>query len=181
MDDSSSGAEIPLGMKKCAKPWCHILLPINDKKACAKCREAADAESEDGSKASETFTDAESFFDGLRTDFKSKQSVDFHGTYKVAVDELVTPKQRVQMVAAEIWKTTGYRFTVANHRELASGHRTRFWCCQDEARKKKSKASHDPDIRNRDYVGMKRFPQVPPQPRFRGSQDLVAVVRSNTK
>ncbi|KAF7366599.1 SWIM-type domain-containing protein [Mycena sanguinolenta] len=118
----------------------------------------SDEESEDGCEAPKTFADAESFFDELRKEFRSKQSVDFHGTYKLAADELITSKQRVQMVAAEIWKTTGYRFTVANNRELKSGHRTRLWCCQDEGRKKKSKASHDPDIRNRDYVGMKRFP-----------------------
>jgi hypothetical protein len=34
----------------------------------------------------------------------------------------------------------------------------RFWCSQDEARKKKSKASQNPDIRNRDNVGVKKFP-----------------------
>ncbi|KAJ7218618.1 hypothetical protein GGX14DRAFT_533331 [Mycena pura] len=84
--------------------------------------------------------------------------MDFHGTYKVAVDPLVTPKQRVQMVAAEIWKTTGYRFTVMDHRKLKSGHRTRLWCSQDEARKKKSKASQNPNIYNRDNIGMKRYP-----------------------
>ncbi|KAF7354458.1 SWIM-type domain-containing protein [Mycena venus] len=112
----------------------------------------------ENNKAAETFSDAESFFDSLRADFKAGQSVDFHGTYKVAADPLVTPKQRVQMVAAEIWKATGYRFTVKDHRKLKSGHRTRLWCSQDEARKEKSKASQNPDIRNRDNVGMKRYP-----------------------
>ncbi|KAJ6622226.1 hypothetical protein B0H10DRAFT_1944828 [Mycena sp. CBHHK59/15] len=34
----------------------------------------------------------------------------------------------------------------------------RYWCSQDEARKKKSKASTNPDICNWDTVGMKRFP-----------------------
>jgi hypothetical protein len=47
---------------------------------------------------------------------------------------------------------------VKDHKKLKSGHRTRFWCSQDEARKKKSKASQNPDIRNRDNVGMKRYP-----------------------
>jgi hypothetical protein len=50
--------------------------------------------------------------------------------------------------------------SVKDHRKLKSGHRTRFWCSQDEARKKKSKASQNPDIRNRDNVGMKRFDVV---------------------
>ncbi|KAF7378400.1 SWIM-type domain-containing protein [Mycena sanguinolenta] len=111
-----------------------------------------------GIQAPRLFTEAESFFDSLQEDFKSGQSVDSHGTYNVAVDLLVTPKERVQMVAAEIWKITGYRFTVKDNGELKGGHRTRLWCCQNEARKKKSKASHDPNIRNRDNVGMKRYP-----------------------
>ncbi|KAJ7789309.1 hypothetical protein B0H14DRAFT_2944863 [Mycena olivaceomarginata] len=62
------------------------------------------------------------------------------------------------MVASEIWRVSGYRFTVKDHRVLKSGHRTRFYCSQDQARKKKSKASQDPDVRNRDNVGMKRYP-----------------------
>ncbi|KAJ6614515.1 hypothetical protein B0H10DRAFT_1803283, partial [Mycena sp. CBHHK59/15] len=34
----------------------------------------------------------------------------------------------------------------------------RFWCSQDASRKKKSKASSNPDVHNRDNVGMKRYP-----------------------
>ncbi|KAJ6571057.1 hypothetical protein B0H19DRAFT_987718 [Mycena capillaripes] len=56
------------------------------------------------------------------------------------------------MAAAEIWKVGGYRFTVKDHKKLQNGHRTRFWCSQDEARKKRSKASQNPDIRNRDNL-----------------------------
>ncbi|KAJ7721079.1 hypothetical protein DFH07DRAFT_691115, partial [Mycena maculata] len=98
------------------------------------------------------------FCDALRAEFKGGKAIDFHGTYPVQADPLVSPKERVQMVAAEIWKLSGYRFTMKDHRELKSGHRARFWCSQDEAHKKKSKASDDPDIRNRDTVGMKRYP-----------------------
>ncbi|KAJ7850525.1 hypothetical protein B0H14DRAFT_3664816 [Mycena olivaceomarginata] len=61
------------------------------------------------------------------------------------------------MVVQEIWALTGFRFTVWDHRQSKSGHRTRFFCCQDERRKKKSKRSQDPNVRNRDTVGMKRF------------------------
>ncbi|KAJ7774147.1 hypothetical protein DFH07DRAFT_988137 [Mycena maculata] len=113
---------------------------------------------EDKDDTSESFSDAESFCDALRAEFKGGKAIDFHGTYPVQADPLVSPKERVQMVAAEIWKLSGYRFTVKDHRELKSGHRARFWCSQDEAHKKKSKASDDPDIRNRDTVGMKRYP-----------------------
>ncbi|KAJ7934879.1 hypothetical protein B0H13DRAFT_2481333, partial [Mycena leptocephala] len=72
--------------------------------------------------------------------------VDFHGTYPVLVDPLVSPRARVEMVAREIWNLSGFRFT----RKLKTGHRTRYWCSQDGARKKRSKASQDPNIRNRD-------------------------------
>ncbi|KAJ6552666.1 hypothetical protein DFH09DRAFT_829558, partial [Mycena vulgaris] len=106
----------------------------------------------------ETFSDAEGFFDALRTDFKSGKTLDFHGTYAVPVDPCVTAKERVQMVATEIWKVSSYRFTVKDHRKLKSAHRTRFWCSQDEARKKKTKSAQNPDVRNRDNVGMKRYP-----------------------
>ncbi|KAJ6606863.1 hypothetical protein B0H10DRAFT_578507 [Mycena sp. CBHHK59/15] len=62
------------------------------------------------------------------------------------------------MVATEIWKLTGYRFTVKDHRKRKNGHQTCYYCSQDEARKKKSKASQNPDICNRDNVSMKRYP-----------------------
>ncbi|KAJ7148918.1 hypothetical protein C8R46DRAFT_964934, partial [Mycena filopes] len=104
----------------------------------------------------ERFLDAETFYDALRTQFK-EGTVDFHGAYPMASDPLVSPRERVQMVTAEIWKISNYRFTVRDHKELKNGHRTRLWCSQDEARKKKSKSSNNPDIRNRDTVGMKRY------------------------
>ncbi|KAJ6599395.1 hypothetical protein B0H10DRAFT_2323117 [Mycena sp. CBHHK59/15] len=106
----------------------------------------------------EMFPDAESFCEALRADTKAKSAVDFHGAYAVPVDPLVSPRERVRMVATEIWKLTGYRFTVKDHRKHKNGHQTRYYCSQDEARKKKSKASQNPDIRNRDNVGMKRYP-----------------------
>ncbi|KAJ7101717.1 hypothetical protein C8R44DRAFT_887916 [Mycena epipterygia] len=106
----------------------------------------------------EAFSDAESFYDALRTEFKAGKPIDFLGTYPVPVDDLVSSRQRVQMAAVELWKISGYRFTVKDHKKLKGGHRTRFWCSQDETRKKKSKASQNPDIRNRDNVGMKRYP-----------------------
>ncbi|KAJ6602810.1 hypothetical protein DFH09DRAFT_1270635 [Mycena vulgaris] len=113
---------------------------------------------EDESQVVETFSDAESFCEALRAEFKAGEAVDFHGSYPVPVDPLVSPRTRVEMVAREIWQLSGFRFTVKDHRKLKSGHRTRYWCSQDEVRKKKSKASQNPDIRNRDTVGMKRFP-----------------------
>ncbi|KAJ7916046.1 hypothetical protein B0H13DRAFT_2451203 [Mycena leptocephala] len=112
----------------------------------------------DDNEAMETFSDAESFYNALRAEFKGGEAINFHGTYPMAVDALVSPRECVQMVSAEIWKISHYRFTVKDHKKLKSGHRTRFWCSQDEVRKKKSKASQNPDICNRDNVGMKRYP-----------------------
>ncbi|KAJ7909714.1 hypothetical protein B0H13DRAFT_2330063 [Mycena leptocephala] len=111
-----------------------------------------DDEQDINTDAMETFPDAESFCDALRADFKAGEAVDFHSAYPIPADPLVTPRQRVQMVAAEIWKISSYRWTVKDHKRLASGHRTRFWCSQDEARKKKSKASQNSDVRNRDNM-----------------------------
>ncbi|KAJ7342562.1 hypothetical protein DFH08DRAFT_1012256 [Mycena albidolilacea] len=105
---------------------------------------------EEDSQAVETFTDAESFCQALRAKFKAGSAVDFHGAYPIAVDPMVSPCARIQMVSKEIWELSGYRFTVKDHRPLKSGHRTRYWCSQDEGRKKKSKASQNPAIRNRD-------------------------------
>jgi hypothetical protein len=59
----------------------------------------------------EVFSDAESFYDALRTEFKAGKPIDFLGTYPVPVDDLVSPRQRVQMAAVELWKISGYRFT----------------------------------------------------------------------
>jgi hypothetical protein len=59
----------------------------------------------------ETFSDAESFYDTLRAEFKAGKGIDFHGTYPVPADALVSPRQRVQMAVAELWSISGYRFT----------------------------------------------------------------------
>ncbi|KAJ6631995.1 hypothetical protein B0H10DRAFT_1937725 [Mycena sp. CBHHK59/15] len=91
-------------------------------------------------------------------EFKLGKAMDFHGTYTVPVDPLVSPKDHVRMVATEIWKISSYWFTVKDHRKLKSGHQTCFWCIQDELRKKKSKSSQNPDVRNCNNVGMKRYP-----------------------
>jgi hypothetical protein len=59
----------------------------------------------------QTFSDAESFYDTLRAEFKTGKAIDFHGTYPVLADAIVSPRQRVQMVAKELWSISGYRFT----------------------------------------------------------------------
>ena len=41
---------------------------------------------------------------------------------------------------------------------MKNGYKTRLWCCQDQARKKKTHLSTNPDAKRRDNVGMQRFP-----------------------
>ncbi|KAJ6618385.1 hypothetical protein B0H10DRAFT_1947572 [Mycena sp. CBHHK59/15] len=110
-------------------------------------------EEDDEDDITEAFSDAESFYEALRAEFSRGKAINFHGSYTIPYDPTVSPRQRVQVVSAEIWNISHYRFTT-----IRRGHRTRLWCSQDEARKKKSKASQNPDIRNHDNVGMKRFP-----------------------
>lgn len=61
--------------------------------------------------AAEDYIDAEDLFHALRDQFKASSHVDFHGTYPIEEDDLITPKERTHMLAEDLWKTTGYRFT----------------------------------------------------------------------
>ena len=57
------------------------------------------------------YGDSQAMFDTLRHQFKHEQSLTFCGGYVLASDPLVTDKERVQMMAGEVWKVIGYRFT----------------------------------------------------------------------
>ena len=46
---------------------------------------------------------------------------------------------------------------VKDHPPIGTGYKARLWCSQDGARKKKSKASNQPNIKNRDTVGMHQY------------------------
>ncbi|KAJ7901375.1 hypothetical protein B0H13DRAFT_1883053 [Mycena leptocephala] len=96
----------------------------------------------DDNEVMETFSDAESFYDALRAQFKGEKAINFHGTYPMAIDALVSLRE----------------LSVKDHKKLKSGHRTWFWCSQDEVHKKKSKASQNPDICDRNNVSMTRYP-----------------------
>ena len=100
-----------------------------------------------------SYHDREELLRSLKSTFKQGPDVDFHGTYESS-DSGITHKQRIQTVTHEIWKTTGYRFTcvitsdyktlcselssVKDHPQVTNGHKTRFWCSQDEAHRSKS-------------------------------------------
>ena len=59
----------------------------------------------------EDYIDAEDLFHALRAQFKASADVDFHGTYPIEGDNLITPKEHTHMLAEEQWKITSYRFT----------------------------------------------------------------------
>jgi len=61
--------------------------------------------------AVEDYIDAEDLFHVLCAQFKASAHVDFHGTYPIEEDDHITPKERTHMLAEELWKMTGYRFT----------------------------------------------------------------------
>ncbi|KAF8963149.1 hypothetical protein BDZ97DRAFT_1662073 [Flammula alnicola] len=83
------------------------------------------------------YRDRDELLVALRDRFRQGPNVDFHGMYEI-LDPGITHKQRIQTVAHEIWKITGYRFTVKDHPTFTNGHKTRFWCSQDDAHRSKS-------------------------------------------
>ena len=48
-------------------------------------------------------------------------------------------------------------FRVKENRILTTGHKTRFWCCQDEDRKQKNRPSEREHAKHRDTLGMNHF------------------------
>ncbi|KAF8193389.1 hypothetical protein BJ912DRAFT_1031165 [Pholiota molesta] len=85
-------------------------------------------------KPTKTYQSRDDLLIALRDRFRQGANVDFHGTYDI-IDAGVTHKQRVQSVAHEIWKATGYRFTVKDHPQFINGHKTRFWKLQGDCYK----------------------------------------------
>ncbi|EGO20838.1 hypothetical protein SERLADRAFT_417908 [Serpula lacrymans var. lacrymans S7.9] len=120
--------------------------------------ERHDSSDEDGpGTAVKVYENSNTLFCALQEDFKSRESVSFFGSYQLAEDPFVDDKKRVEMTISDIWKTTGYQFTVKDHTKTQNGHKTRLWCCQDDGRKKKAKPSTKPDVKHCDHVGMQRF------------------------
>ncbi|TFK73280.1 hypothetical protein BDN72DRAFT_214723 [Pluteus cervinus] len=85
------------------------------------------------------FKDREHLMEALQNKFLHDQHVDFAGCYK-SVEQGKDHKQCIQMITHEIWKATGYRFTVKDHPRIKGGHKTRLWCSQDNAHAHKPKA-----------------------------------------
>ncbi|KAF5392388.1 hypothetical protein D9757_001566 [Collybiopsis confluens] len=79
------------------------------------------------------------------------------GAFQWDEDDRTSAKDKVRAIIMQVWKVTGYRFTVKNHKILKSGHYTRLFCSQDKRRKRRAKKSKNPEAKLRDTLGMKRF------------------------
>ncbi|KAH8997800.1 hypothetical protein EDB86DRAFT_2828659 [Lactarius hatsudake] len=66
-------------------------------------------------------------------------------------------KDHIKATAYDIWKVTGYRFTIKENLSLTTGHKTQYWCCQDKDRQKAAQPSQREGVKHRDTVGMQRF------------------------
>ncbi|KAJ7666309.1 hypothetical protein B0H17DRAFT_1090110 [Mycena rosella] len=91
------------------------------------------------------YISSEDLLAALQTSCIEDPEVDFSGSYLLTGPDADTlsDKQRVQAVAHDIWKATGYRFTVKDHPPSERGHKTRLWCSQDEARRSKHRGTGD--------------------------------------
>ncbi|PPR07898.1 hypothetical protein CVT24_002829 [Panaeolus cyanescens] len=104
------------------------------------------------------YATSEELFQQLRSQLQTSDDVDFKGSYLMAISPDMSPKDRVQSVVREVWRLTGYRFTVHDNKGSDNWHTTRYWCSQDEAHKKKYQPSSAPGAKLRDNVGMMRYP-----------------------
>ncbi|EAU85254.1 hypothetical protein CC1G_10040 [Coprinopsis cinerea okayama7 len=107
------------------------------------------------------YRDIPQLLNALRERFQQGPHVEFHG-YCQMEDPGMSHRQRVQTMTNDIWRTTGYRFTVKDHPRINNGHKSRFWCSQDDTHKNKLKA-------NRNSQG--------PKPRLTSTGDVMAKTR----
>ncbi|KIK58060.1 hypothetical protein GYMLUDRAFT_75117 [Collybiopsis luxurians FD-317 M1] len=83
----------------------------------------------------EHYDSGPSMMEALGKCFKAPSNNTFLGTYHAMNTPEISDKHRIQLVIHEIWKVTGYRFTVKDHPPAKNGHTTRLWCSQDSQRK----------------------------------------------
>ncbi|KAJ7082846.1 hypothetical protein B0H15DRAFT_851692 [Mycena belliarum] len=96
-------------------------------------------------KTPKSYPNGEALLEDLAKSCLEDPEVDFSGSYLDAdsTSSALSDKQRVQAVTHEIWRLTGYRFTVKDHPPAERGHKTRLWCSQDEARRSKHRGPGD--------------------------------------
>ncbi|KAF5345219.1 hypothetical protein D9757_015315 [Collybiopsis confluens] len=117
----------------------------------------SDSDEEENEVLFKTFDSANDLFRALRSLITQKKPLNFRGAFQWDEDDRTSAKDKVRAMIMQVWKVTGYRFTVKNHKILKSGHYTRLFCSQDECRKRRAKKSKNPDAKLRDTLGMKRF------------------------
>ncbi|KAG7089972.1 hypothetical protein E1B28_011597 [Marasmius oreades] len=86
------------------------------------------------------YSSSTELLNAMRNAFAVSQDVVFAGSYLDSNNPPMSDKQRVQVVTNDVWRATGYRFTVKDHPRTKEGHKTRLWCSQDEMRKHKPNA-----------------------------------------
>ncbi|KAJ3745580.1 hypothetical protein DFH05DRAFT_1396638, partial [Lentinula detonsa] len=67
----------------------------------------------------------------------------FGGEFTLPPDPMITDKERVRMMISDVWKATGYRFTVHDNRPLETGHKTILWCSQGAEHKRSRKGEQE--------------------------------------
>ncbi|KAJ8090976.1 hypothetical protein PM082_024900 [Marasmius tenuissimus] len=103
-----------------------------------------------------TYGTPKELFDSMRAVFKNEGSK-FKGKFTLPHDNIgVDHRERVKMISLEVWRAIGYRFTVKDNKKLPTGWKTRYFCSQDRARKKRSKKISETE-KQRDNLGMKHY------------------------
>ncbi|EEB88766.1 hypothetical protein MPER_13221 [Moniliophthora perniciosa FA553] len=92
-----------------------------------------------------------------KTARNTPSNIIFSGYYCMAVDPLMSDRERVNTTMMEVWKATGYRFTVHDHPKLATGYKTRAWCSQDASEKKSPKPKQGVNVKHRDHPETRRI------------------------
>ncbi|CAK5272658.1 unnamed protein product [Mycena citricolor] len=105
------------------------------------------------------FDTSDDMMEALRLACDENFEVDFSASFLVPqVDaESVSDKERVRLASLDVWKATGYRFTVKDHPRTDRGHKTRLWCSQDIARRAKTRALSDASARQTEACAKQRF------------------------
>ncbi|KAL1744374.1 hypothetical protein HDZ31DRAFT_64127 [Schizophyllum fasciatum] len=105
------------------------------------------------------FKDTPDLIAALRRRFDEENSVDFSGSFSVQ-DTPANDRNRVKAVIDEIWRATGYKFTIKDHPQLKDGFKTRLWCAQDEIqRARKHNGNLEPRLNSAgEVLGKTRYP-----------------------
>ncbi|KIJ55874.1 hypothetical protein M422DRAFT_40827 [Sphaerobolus stellatus SS14] len=105
------------------------------------------------------FANPRVLFNYMKVAFKQGTNVEFSGCYEIPADPQISYQDCVKFIVEEIWKMTGYRWTVINHQDFVDDISSKYYYCQDAAhmKKPKKKKGLKPGCKPRDNSGMDRF------------------------